>query len=150
MRVEKINFNNSSRVLGKLFYGDDDWINNYQEVSGHPFNEKGLKKVVHKTVQDMKLFENYEFYVIYKDNIPVAYFGKEVFQNIVFMTGFYIKIKYRTKEFILYFWNMVEKTINHNPTYCNIMRKNESAKRFLLKKGNLLFDKNDILTFKIF
>ena len=149
MIIEKIDPDKYHKILRHLFYGDNDWINNYQNVSGHVFTDKGLNKVVSKTIEDINVCDNYEFYVIKKDREPLAYFGKEDFNGLVFMTGFYVKIKYRTKEFISYFWDVVEQTMNHEPVYCNIMKKNIIASHFLLKKGSVVIDKNDILTFKI-
>lgn len=146
MTVELIeNEDRYAGILRRLFYEDKELIETY-----HVFAGQGLKNCVNKTVSDMKDFVNYAFYVIKDRGNIIAFFGREVVDGYTFMTGFFIKMNYRTHEFVKFFWDSVRKTLGAKEAYSSVYKKNTRAINFLCKKGCVAFEKNDIVTFKIF
>lgn len=145
MTIEEIPPHKYARVLRGLFYEDDDLLSKYHIDSG-----SGIKKCVDRTVSDMAGFKNYKFYVIKDGEEIVSFFGKEEIDQAVFMTGFYVKIKYRNKEFISYFWEQVQKTMGSNNIFSTIYKKNTRAADFLSKKGSVVYSDENVLTYKIF
>lgn len=145
MTVKEVNICEYKTLLTELYKEDDDLLNKYHISSG-----KGLEYCVDKTVRDFLSFSSYKLYKILVDNQVVAFFGKEYVDGIWFMTGFFIKINYRTKNFVYLFWKNVKKTFSQKHIYCNIYKKNTRAQKFLEKNGKLVYQTEEVLTFKLF
>lgn len=147
MTVEKIDLKNCHPIILDLFREDEDLVNKHHIIAG-----AGLEACAKRTANDMVEFAkgSYEMYVIKDEEEIVAYFGKEEVRSRVFMTGFYVKIKYRTKEFISYFWHTVGSVISERPVYSCIYANNTKAADFLSKKGTIVLQTEEVLTFKIF
>lgn len=84
---------------------------------------------------------NLKFHVIYNNEELVGYFGKEVVNDSLFLTGFFIKPKFRTKKFIKEFWDNVNTEFNNKNFYCAIYEKNIPAVNFLKRNGGIEYRK---------
>lgn len=144
MKVEIVPICRREEMLRDMFSEDKALIETYHIDAG-----KGIESCVKRTFDDMKKFSEYSVHAIENGEGRIAYFGREIVGGLLFMTGFHIKTKYRTKEFISYFWEMVKRYVGPENVFTSVYKKNSRAVDFLLKNGEIVFETTNTLTFKI-
>lgn len=100
-----------------------------------------------RTIRDLKTANSY-VYTIDETGETIGYYGIERGFSIDYLTGFFIKPKYRTKERIIDFWKEVESKFEKE-FYVGVYKKNTRAIKFLNKKTNEKYEATDHVFFKI-
>ena len=114
----------------------------------HIESNNNLEICVDRTFNDMKQ-ANVKFYKLEINNEIIGYFGHEICGSTDYLTGFFIKPKYRNSEYIKQFWNNVYNIFNNKPFYCGIYRKNKKAYDFLIKnKGIIVLSTEEVIVMK--
>lgn len=145
MEVNIVDKSEYRNVISDLFSEDELLISKYHVNFG-----KGLESCIDRTESDFKSFDSFKLYSIKNNNEIVAFFGKQIVAGNTFMTGFFIKLSHRTKDFILNFWNIVKETIKAETLYSCVFENNLRAIDFLSKKGSIFGKQNNIVIFKIY
>lgn len=99
-----------------------------------------------KTTKDL-LDLKVSVYCIEKHNKVIGYFGKEIVDDNQFLTGFFIKPEYRTKNNIKEFWNKVNTIMGGTSFFCGIYKKNKRAYNFLMKNNGIPFENENSIFF---
>lgn len=135
-------WNNVRAVISHCFSSDYELMSKW-----HISAPSSLDNCVSRTVNDLRELSVFNFYMI-SENETIGFFGKEIHNQMTFLTAFFIKPKYRTKEIFERFWGEVKKNVG-NDFYCGIYNKNERAKRFLEKSnGKCVGNDNEIAVYK--
>lgn len=144
MTVEEVPICRRKEIIRDCFADDEIFLEKYHENAG-----MGLTSCVDRTFKYFNSLGKFTMYAIKKGKEIVAYFGKEINNGLCIMTGFLIKTKYRTKEFILYFWEVVKSKMNTDDVFTAVFKNNDKAISFLSKKGTVCAESDDALMFKI-
>jgi hypothetical protein len=120
---------NYKHIIYDCFSTDKDLIEKWHIESGST-----LENCTNRTYNDMKDLD-LKFNTIYKEDKLLGYFGKEKFNNMNFLTGFFIKPEYRNKDNIKEFWNIVNNTFENKLFYAGLYNKNVPAINFLTRNG---------------
>lgn len=110
----------------------------------HIESNSSLENCVNRTYTDLKKYK-VNFYKLSIENTLVGYFAIE---NNKFLTGFFLKPEFRTKDYIIDFWNIVDNKFD-NSYMIGIFKKNEKARNFLLKKTDIFFEQNQAIYFVV-
>lgn len=121
-------------IIKECFAKDEDLINKWHIESG-----KGLDSCANRTINDIKDFIGFKFFIVKDEQELVGFFGIE---KSIFLSTFFVSPKYRKKEYMKEYWELVK--INLKPTfYSSIYSKNIPAKDFFIKNnGKLLKESN--------
>lgn len=118
--------------LKNLFSSDKDFLMDF-----HNHNNLSLEECVDITLDCFKKASNFKLFEIKIDNKNIGFFGKEIYNNKEFLTGFFIKPEFRKKETI----NKVVKDFIYpnfnNGFFCGIYSKNKKAMKFIEKIGGI-------------
>ena len=120
---------NYKQVLLECFESDSELLEKWHIESG-----TSLDNCINRTYNDLQEC-NVSFYVLKDNDKIIGYFGIE---NNNFLTGFFLKLEYRTKDNILEFWNIVDSKFEGN-YMIGVYKKNEPAVEFLKKKTPVYF-----------
>lgn len=145
MTIEIINKSEYEETIKSLFSEDPLLINKFHINFG-----KGINSCVERTVSDMMSFENYILFGIKHEGKIISFFGKETINENDFLTGFFIKVNYRVKDFVLRFWEIVENTFKSKNLFSCVYEHNKRAIDFLSKKGSIFGKHNNVIIFKLF
>lgn len=140
--VEKSDIRN---VLRSLYESDFEFINIWNVDEGSNIDEMldHAEEVISSLSVTVLKIINEETGEI------IAYFGKELYFENSFLTGFFIKKTYRRKDFMLCFFEWLKLIFYGKTVYCNVHKNNRKAVDFLVKNGSVVGEKDLILTFKI-
>lgn len=116
------------RILAECFVSDNALLNQWHVRSG-----RGLEACVERTFEDLKGADVTFFKVTEGTNL-VGYFAKETPSRHDFLTGFFIKPEFRTKEAKAEFWNLVRSQMSAR-FYCGLYTKNLPANKFIKSSG---------------
>lgn len=129
--------NNYKDLLKNCFSTDEQLIQVWHLEAG-----KGLESCVEKTFQDLQLYKT-QIFKLSNENELAGYFGKEVFNNNTFLTGFFLLPKFRNHEGRTNFWNSVESELT-KPYFCGLYEKNVPANKFIKSHGGHLIKSVDL------
>lgn len=102
----------------------------------HICSPASLEHCVENTINALKQNQVSVYKLTINEKV-IGYFGQEYFNNQGYLTGFFIKPEYRTKEYILEFWNILNHEFNNKPYYCGIYKINTPALKFLQRAGGI-------------
>ncbi len=135
---------NYKEFLFECFGTDPELIEKWHIESG-----TNLETCVERTFKDLQN-NKVKFYILIDNNNLIGYFGKEENNNSLYLTGFFIKPEFRTKEIVKKFWNCVNTEFMGDTFYCGIYKKNEPAYNFLLKNEGIKVWEQDNSVFIMF
>lgn len=124
-------------IISECFESDPELIEKWHIEAG-----SSLENCINRTFNDLNKF-NVTFYKLNIDNKLVGYFGVE---GNSFLTGFFLKPEFRTKKYILEFWNIVDSKFD-NSYMIGIFQKNQRASAFLRKKASSFFEYDQAIYF---
>lgn len=114
-------------IILDCFLTDNDLINTYHIESG-----TSVENCAKRTSDDLKKGSNLDFFKVVKDSQVIGFFGSESIDDNKFLTGFFLKPEYRTKEGLTEFWSMI-KSYFKKDFLVGIYSKNTRAIEFLVK-----------------
>lgn len=128
-------------MLERCFSSDPELIQRWHIESG-----TNVETCVNRTLTDLLSSPNLKIYSIEADNEFAGYFGKETLEEYRFMTGFFIMPRFRNRVFIGKFWKIARTIFKGHSFIIGIYTKNERARKFLLKEGELIYQDENITT----
>jgi len=132
----------NKELMIELLSTDEDLLSTY-----HILAPNSAQVCAERTVADLKKANAY-VYTLENEEETIGYYGIEHGLSVDFLTGFFIKPKYRTKERITDFWKEVEGHFNKD-FYVGVHIKNTRAIEFLNKKTNEQYGSEDCVFFKV-
>ena len=131
MRKQLLSKNEIFDVIVNCYQSDNDLVNKYHVIAG-----SGLSSCVDRTVYDF-VNNDISIYKVVDNKDFIGYFGEEIIEDELFLTGFFIMPQFRTSKTKDSFWNMV---INHfNSDFkIGLYNNNTRAINFLEKQGCIL------------
>lgn len=110
--------------LIEFFKTDKDLITTFHIEAGTDVENCALR-----TYKDLMTAENLTYFKIYKDNMLIGYFGKQDFPFCQWLTGFFVKLEFRSlnKEIFTQIKEMFTAPFVISALYT----KNERAIKFL-------------------
>lgn len=139
-----IEANNYKDYLTECFATDKDLIQKWHIESG-----TDLETCVNRTFNDLQE-NNVKFFVLLENNHLIGYFGKELNNNSLYLTGFFIKPEFRTKENIRKFWDCINTEFMGGTFFCGVYKKNIPALNFLRRNEGIEAWGDDKVTFVMF
>jgi hypothetical protein len=115
-------------VLFECFSEDEAFLNRWHIEAG-----KGINACVDTTLADLQL-SNATFCIVHEESDLVGYFAKEVLPESTFLCAFFVRPKYRTKEFLQQFWQLVKSHFNSS-FYVGLFDRNIPAIKFISKNN---------------
>ncbi len=115
-------------IIAECFAEDEPLINKWHLEAG-----KGLEACAEATYRDMR-DAGVDFFEVTEKGERVGYFGRELFRGNEFLTGFFVRPKFREKKFMRRFWQLVSLRLA-SPFYCGLYEKNEPAIAFINKNN---------------
>lgn len=131
-------------IIKECFSSDNELLEKYHIYSG-----KGIDSCVEKTFQDLSsLKDNYKFFKVISEDKLVGFFGIEKVENLIGLSGFFIKPEYRKNK--QEFWKLIKKEMNYKPFLCGIFKKNTRAINFLKSmSGKVILNTSEVLIFRM-
>jgi hypothetical protein len=117
---------NVKEMLTECFDSDPALLTHWHIAAG-----TGLESCVERTLNDLG---SVTVYKLMNDQDLIGYFGKEEADGELFLTGFFIKPKFRKIEVISKFWSIV-LTEFKRPFFCGLYEKNKPAISFIQRFG---------------
>jgi hypothetical protein len=127
----------------KLCYSEDSGlIEKWHIVSG-----TGLENCVLDTEKVLRE-DNGSFLVVQKDNELVGYFGESINSGFPFLSTIFVRPKYRKKEYMIEFWDLIKKYFNNEHFITGVYKKNVPANKFYekhcLNKQDLISNNKEV------
>jgi hypothetical protein len=144
MKVELEHIDNYKDIINELYSSDVDFVEKYNLGEGLTIDDQ-----VSKSIETLSNTPDLSVFSITKDGELIAYFGKQIFHEYQFLTGFFIKKEFRNRSFVEYFFSVL-KSYFKDSFYCILHYKNSRAINFILKNGELIESNQELLTFKIY
>lgn len=116
------------KILAECFAADNALLTKWHVVSG-----MGLESCVEKTFADLQDAGVIFFKILDGDKL-VGYFGKEVYGEKQYLTGFFLMPQFRNEGSRGNFWNLIESHFNI-PFFCGLYEKNIPANKFIQSQG---------------
>lgn len=115
-------------IIIQCYASDDKYLSTYHELAG-----QSVLDCSNRTYGDF-INNDVQCYVLINDNNVIGYFGDLVYNNESWLTGFFIKPEFRTKDLKKSFWDIV---VNHfNGKFkVGMILKNPPGIKFLLANG---------------
>lgn len=135
--------NNYEPIIRECFDSDKDLLTKY-----HIEAPADLDTCVSRTVHDLMDVDRYKFYSIMSGNEVAGFFGKELVAVLPFLTGFFLKPKYRTEYGKECFWKLIKEKIGDN-FMSAIYLKNTRADNFLSKQKHSRREAGNHVVFNI-
>lgn len=138
VKVSKVSKNEIKRLVEIAFNGDSDLVEKYHIIN------KGFSEAVDSTVGriiDTSRIYDYKFFKVLHEKKPVGFFvvGNQV------LYSFGINIKYRTKNILANWWELVKKELG-SQFMSMLYSKNERAVNYLKNRGMVVSDDDGIIT----
>ena len=130
MEINRVKF--FKGLLRECFATDADLLSTWHVCAG-----QGLEACVKKTHRDLGK-ANATVFEITDDGERVGYFGKEIAGRFQFLTGFFVKPQFRTKEKMREFWALVLSEFN-GTFLVGLYKKNKPAIEFIEKNLGQFF-----------
>jgi N-acetylglutamate synthase-like GNAT family acetyltransferase len=120
-------------VIQECFATDKELIEKW-----HVLAPCDLESCVRKTYFDLRESPSLKLFTLHKrtddtDEV-IGFFGREEIQDIKFLTSFFIKPKFRNKEVLSFFWDVVGKEIGTD-LFSALYSNNSRAQKFLERNG---------------
>ena len=132
----------NKEILTNLFSSDSDFILKY-----HNLAPTSAEICAEKTFNDLCNY-NVDLRLIEKNNEIIGYYGIEKNEGLSYLTGFFIKPEYRTKEVITDFWKQVDSNFNTD-YFVGVFAKNIPAINFLNKKTTTKYEIDNTVLFRV-
>lgn len=141
--MECLQTDNCEPIIRNCFETDNDLLSKW-----HIESPSDLDTCVKRTVDDLKEANRFKFYSITEGAEIAGFFGVESVGVLPFLTGFFLKPKYRTKIGKEIFWNLVKENIGDN-FMSAIHPKNTRADKFLSKQKHSRRETEEYIIFNI-
>lgn len=128
MKTEHVE--NYKPILAECYAADPELVSRWHTVAG-----QGLEACIEREFSDLKE-ANVRLFKVTQGEQLVGYFGKELFDGLEFLTGFFLMPSFRPQK--LEFWNLIRSEFKDN-FFCGIYEKNLPAMRFIKTRGATLY-----------
>lgn len=140
-------------ILDKFYWEDPELIKYYHIVSNGNNTIDDLNRCVNDTLNVFKVATAFKFFKLSDNKGLIGYFGTQQTENHSMLSGFFIRPKYRKKQYVRKFWRIIDNNFGGKTYFCGVYAKNTRALAFLDKKGepydSVKVKGNDVIMFKI-
>lgn len=141
--MECLEVNNYEPIIRECFSSDEELL-----LKFHIEAPANLDVCVERTISDLMDADKYKFYSIMDGKEIAGFFGIESVSILPFLTGFFLKPKYRTEQGKECFWRFVKEKIGDN-FMSAIYSKNTRADNFLSKQKHSRRETGEHIVFNI-
>lgn len=132
----------NKELLTELFKSDENFIGKF-----HNLSPATAEICAEKTFNDLSQY-CVDFHLLKQNQEVIGYYGIERKEGLSYLTGFFLKPNYRTKEVITKFWNEVDSHFNTD-YFIGVFAKNTPAIEFLSKKTTTKYEIDNTVLFRV-